>query len=32
MSNIEVVHIPENSRYEIRLDGKTVGYTEAKES
>ncbi len=31
MSDIEIVHVPENSRYEIRLDGKTVGFTEAKE-
>jgi uncharacterized protein len=31
MSDIEIVHVPENSRYEIRLDGETVGYTEAKE-
>jgi uncharacterized protein len=31
MSNIEIVHVPENSRYEIRLDGETVGFTEAKE-
>ena len=31
MSDIEIVHVPENSRYEIRLDGETVGFTEAKE-
>lgn len=31
MSDIEIVHVPENSRYEIHLDGKTVGFTEAKE-
>lgn len=31
MSNVEVVHIPENSRYEIHVDGKVAGYTEAKE-
>jgi uncharacterized protein len=31
MSNVEVVHIPENSRYEIHVDGKTAGFTEAKE-
>ena len=31
MSNIEVVHIPENSRYEIRVDGEVAGFTEAKE-
>lgn len=31
MSDIEIVHVPENSRYEIRIDGKTVGFTEAKE-
>ena len=31
MSNVGVVHIPENSRYEIQIDGETVGFTEAKE-
>lgn len=31
MSNVEVVHIPENSRYEIHVDGKVAGFTEAKE-
>lgn len=31
MSNVEVVHIPENSRYEIHVDGEVAGYTEAKE-
>ena len=31
MSDIEIVHVPENSRYEIRLGGETLGYTEAKE-
>lgn len=31
MSNVEVVHIPENSRYEIRVDGKVAGFAEAKE-
>lgn len=31
MSDVEIVHVPENSRYEIRLDGKAVGFTEAKE-
>ena len=31
MSNIEVVHIPEDSRYEIHVDGKVAGFTEAKE-
>ena len=31
MSDIEIVHVPENSRYEILLDGRTVGFTEAKE-
>ena len=31
MSNLEVVHIPENSRYEIHVDGAVAGYTEAKE-
>jgi uncharacterized protein len=31
MSNIEVVHIPERSRYEIRVDGTKAGITLAKE-
>ena len=31
MSNVEVVHIPENSRYEIHVDGEVAGFTEAKE-
>jgi uncharacterized protein len=31
MSNIEVVHIPENARYEIHVDGTVAGFTEAKE-
>jgi predicted GNAT family acetyltransferase len=31
MSNIEVVHIPDNSRYEIHVDGTVAGFTEAKE-
>jgi predicted GNAT family acetyltransferase len=31
MSNIEVVHVPENSRYEIHVDGHVAGFTEAKE-
>jgi predicted GNAT family acetyltransferase len=29
MSDIEVVHVPEAERYEIRVDGKTAGFTEA---
>jgi len=29
MSDIEVVHVPEAERYEIRVDGKTAGLTEA---
>jgi predicted GNAT family acetyltransferase len=31
MSNVEVVHIPENSRYEVHVDGEVAGFTEAKE-
>jgi predicted GNAT family acetyltransferase len=31
MSNVEVVHIPENSRYEIHVDGEVAGYSEAKD-
>jgi len=31
MSNVQVVHIPENSRYEIHVDGEVAGFTEAKE-
>jgi len=31
MSNIEVDHIPERSRYEIRVDGEVAGFTLAKE-
>lgn len=29
MTDIEVVHVPEAERYEIRVDGKTAGFTEA---
>jgi predicted GNAT family acetyltransferase len=29
MSDIEVVHVPEAERYEIRVDGTTAGFTEA---
>lgn len=29
MSNIEVVHIPETQRYEIRIDGQVAGFTRA---
>jgi predicted GNAT family acetyltransferase len=31
MSNVEVVHIPENSRYEVHVDGEVAGYSEAKD-
>ena len=31
MSNVQVVHVPENSRYEIHVDGEVVGFTLAKE-
>jgi predicted GNAT family acetyltransferase len=31
MSNIEIVHIPERSRYAILVDGKVAGFTLAKE-
>ncbi len=31
MSQVEVVHVPENSRYEIHVDGEVAGFTEAKE-
>ena len=31
MSNVQIVHIPENSRYEIHVDGEVAGFTEAKE-
>ena|SRR5688572_6702426 len=31
MSNIEIVHVPERSRYEIRVDGEVAGITLAKE-
>jgi predicted GNAT family acetyltransferase len=29
VSNVEVVHIPEAERYEIHVDGKVAGFTEA---
>jgi uncharacterized protein len=31
MSNVQVVHIPERSRYVIRVDGRDAGLTVAKE-
>ncbi len=31
MSHVEIVHVPDNSRYEIHVDGAVAGYTEAKE-
>lgn len=31
MSNIEIVHIPERSRYAILVDGEVAGFTLAKE-
>jgi uncharacterized protein len=31
MSNVEVVHIPERSRYVIKVDGEVAGLTVAKE-
>ena len=31
MSDIEIVHVPERSRYEIHVDGKVAGITRAKE-
>ena len=31
MSNVEVVHIPENARYEVHVDGEVAGYSEAKD-
>lgn len=31
MSNIEIVHIPERSRYAILIDGEVAGFTLAKE-
>lgn len=31
MSDIEIVYVPERSRYEIHVDGKVAGITRAKE-
>lgn len=31
MSNIEIVHIPERSRYAVLVDGEVAGFTLAKE-